>query len=135
MDQARVVINLNDGIIELEGPVDFVRQYLERYAPAVTSATDTEEEESTGRQAAGKSGTRVTQRMYTRAINTEVKAGFFNRPRSAKLFRERMAEKGIAGSVGTLHKSLKKAVEQGVLETSGRGRGLVYHRKAEAAAV
>ena len=35
MDEARVVINLKEGIIELQGPVDFVRHYLDTYQPAI----------------------------------------------------------------------------------------------------
>ena len=35
MSEARVVIDLKEGVIELEGPVDFVRHYLEIYQPAV----------------------------------------------------------------------------------------------------
>jgi hypothetical protein len=133
MDQARVVIDLSEGIIELEGPVEFVRQYLERYAPAATTADAPEGKKVAKRKAGGKVGGRVTQRACTRAINAEVKAGFFERPRSAKLLKERLVEKGVTCSVGTLRKSLKKAVDQGQLETSGRGRGLVYRYKAEAA--
>ena len=34
MDQAKAVINLNEGVIQLEGPVGFVQRYLEKYAPA-----------------------------------------------------------------------------------------------------
>jgi hypothetical protein len=35
MDEARVVINLKEGIIELEGPVDFVRHYLDMYQSTI----------------------------------------------------------------------------------------------------
>ena len=35
MDEARVVINLKEGIIELQGPVDFVRHYLDTYQFAI----------------------------------------------------------------------------------------------------
>ena len=35
MDEAKVVINLKEGIIELQGPVDFVRHYLDMYRPAI----------------------------------------------------------------------------------------------------
>ncbi len=35
MDEARVVMNLKGGIIELQGPVDFVRQYLDTYQLAI----------------------------------------------------------------------------------------------------
>jgi len=35
MDQAKAVIKLNEGIIELEGPIEFVERYLERYGAAI----------------------------------------------------------------------------------------------------
>jgi len=35
MDQAKAVINLSEGIIQLEGPVEFVQRYLEKYALAM----------------------------------------------------------------------------------------------------
>ena len=49
MDQAKAVINLNEGIIQLEGPVEFVRRYLEKYAPAtkVFSAPESQASVST----------------------------------------------------------------------------------------
>ena len=44
MDQARAVINLNEDVIQLEGPVEFVQRYLERYAPAIKGFTAPEAE-------------------------------------------------------------------------------------------
>ena len=38
MDQAKAIINLNEGVIQLEGPVEFVERYLEKYAPVVKGA-------------------------------------------------------------------------------------------------
>ena len=35
MAEARVVIDLKEGVIELEGPVDFVRHYLEIDQPTL----------------------------------------------------------------------------------------------------
>ena len=34
MTQAKAIINLATGTVELEGPVDFVREYLEKYSPS-----------------------------------------------------------------------------------------------------
>jgi len=31
VDEARVVINLKEGVIELQGPVDFVQRYMDAY--------------------------------------------------------------------------------------------------------
>ncbi|MBI4302724.1 MAG: hypothetical protein HY665_00080 [Chloroflexi bacterium] len=133
MDQAKAVINLNEGIIQLEGPVEFVRRYLEKYASAIKGP-------STSESKAGTSGSRVEahgrsrgkQRSCIRAIRAEIKAGFFDKPRSTQAVRERLTEKGVACSVGALRTSLKKAVAEGRLGADGKGRGLVYTRKAEA---
>ena len=35
MEEARVVIDLKEGVIELQGPVDFVRHYLEIYQRSI----------------------------------------------------------------------------------------------------
>lgn len=32
MDQAKAIINLKEGTVQLEGPVEFVREYLDRFA-------------------------------------------------------------------------------------------------------
>jgi hypothetical protein len=39
MDEAKAIINIKEGIIELSGPVDFVRQYLDRYQSAIKIET------------------------------------------------------------------------------------------------
>ena len=132
MDQARAVININEGVIELEGPVEFVRLYLEKYAPAIkVISTSTSEAGSPGKQSATRRRPKGGRRSCTRAIRAEIKAGFFDKPRSTQAVRERLNEKGVACSIGTLRTSLKKAVEEERLVTAGRGRGLVYSRKAE----
>jgi len=35
MEDAKVVINLKEGIIEMEGPADFVRHCLDMYGPSI----------------------------------------------------------------------------------------------------
>ena len=35
MGETKVVINPKEGIIGLQGPVDFVRHYLDAYQPAI----------------------------------------------------------------------------------------------------
>ena len=69
--------------------------------------------------------------ITTKAIRAELKAGFFDEPKRSGAVRERLAEKGVACSIGLLRASLRKAVEEGRLGTTGKGRGLVYSRKAE----
>ncbi len=132
MDQAKAVINLNEGVIQLEGPVEFVQRYLEKYAPAMKGLSTPESQAGTsGRQVEARGRLRGGQRSCTRAIRAEIKAAFFDEPRSTQVVRERLTEKGVACSSGVLRTSLKKAVEEGRLGTAGRGRGLVYSRKAQ----
>ena len=132
MDQAKAVINLNEGIIQLEGPVEFVQRYLEKYAPAMKGLQTLEPQADTEGKAVRSQGRpRGGQRSCTRAIHAEIKAGFFDEPKRSGAVRERLAGRGVACSSGLLRVSLRKAVEEGRLETTGRGRGLVYRRKAE----
>ena len=132
MDQAKAVINLKEGVIQLEGPVEFVQRYLERYAPAIKGLPALEPQAGTSvRQAGVRPKPRGGQRSCTRTVRAEIKAGFFDEPRSTKAVRERLTEKGVPCSSGVLRISLRKAVEEGRLGTDGRGRGLVYSRKAE----
>ena len=39
MTNAKAIINLTEGTIQLEGPVTFVREYLEKYSPAMNVQT------------------------------------------------------------------------------------------------
>ncbi|MBI4303836.1 MAG: hypothetical protein HY665_05815, partial [Chloroflexi bacterium] len=74
MDQAKAIINLNEGIIQLEGPVEFVRLYLEKYAPATkVISTSTSEAGSPGKQLATRRRPKGGRRSCTRAIRAEIK--------------------------------------------------------------
>lgn len=133
MDQAKAIINLNEGIIQLEGPVEFVQHYLEMYAPAVKVLSPTTPRTAVSGAAKEARGRRRGGRLScTRAIRGEIKAGFFDEPKSTQAVRKRLAERGVVCSVGMLRAGLKKAVEEGRLNTAGRRRGLVYSKKVEA---
>jgi len=132
MDQAKAIINLNEGVIQLEGPVEFVQRYLEMYAPAVKGApTPGPQAQAPGKKAKASGKPRRGRASCVRAIRAEIKAGFFDEPRPTKAVRERLAEKGVVCSSGLLRTTLKEAVEKGRLQTSGRRRSLVYSRKVE----
>lgn len=132
MDQAKAIINVNEGTIQLEGPVEFVRHYLEIYAPAVKRLPMTAPRTATsGTAEQVPSRLRGTLRSCTRAIRAEIKAGFFDDPKSTQDVRGRLAEKGVVSSGSLLRASLKKAVEEGRLISAGRRRGLTYSMKVE----
>ena len=132
MDQAKAVINLNEGIIELEGPVEFVERYLERYEAAIRGLPVAEPQHAgPPRTVKARGKARGGQRSCTRAIRAEVKAGFFDEPRSTRVVKERLTEKGVSCSSGLLRTSLKKIVDEGRLSPTGRGRARVYNRTGE----
>lgn len=132
MDQAKVVIKLNGGIIELEGPIEFVERYLERYGFAIKGLPAVEPKRASPPRdvrACGKA--RRGQRSCTRAIRFKIKAGFFDEPRSTRAVKERMTEKGVSCSSGLLRTNLKKVMDEGRLSPTGRGRVRVYNRTGE----
>ena len=130
MDQAKAVINLNEGVIQLEGPVQFVQRYLEQYALALKGLPSAEPKAKTTKPTEARGRRRGGQRSCIRAIRAEIKAGFFEKPKASGAIKERLVQKGVSCSIGLLRASLKKAVEEGRLLTTGRGRGLVYCQKA-----
>ena len=132
MDQAKAVINLNEGIIELEGPVEFVERYLERYGAAIRELPAAEPQR-TGppRVVRARGKARGGRGSCTRAIRAEVKAGFFDAPKSTRSVKERLTEKGVSCSTGLLRTSLKKVVDEGRLSPTGRGRARMYSRTGE----
>ena len=132
MDQAKAVINLNEGTIELEGPVEFVERYLERYGAAIRGLPVAEPQRAgPPRTVKARGKARGGQRSCTRAIRAEVKAGFFDESRSTRSLKERLTEKGVSCSSGLLRTSLKKIVDEGRLIPTGRGRSRVYSRTGE----
>ena len=132
MDQAKVIINLNEGIIELEGPVEFVERYLERYGSAIKGLLTAEPQRAGPPRAVRARGkARGGQSSCTRAIRAEVKAGFFDEHKSARAVKERLAEKGVSCSTGLLRTSLKKIVDEGRLSPTGKGRARMYNRTGE----
>ena len=132
MGQVKVVINLSEGIIELEGPVEFVECYLERYGVAIKGLPAAEPQHAgPPRVVKARGKARGGQRSCTRAIRADIKAGFFDEPRLTRSVKERLTEKGVSCSTGLLRTSLKKVVGEGRLSPTGRGRARVYSRIGE----
>jgi len=135
MDQAKAVIKLNEGIIELEGPIEFVERYLERYGAAIRGLPVAEPQHAgPPRTVKARGKARGGQRSCTRAIRAEIKAGFFDAPKSNRAVKERLTEKGVSCSSGLLRTSLKKVVGEGRLSPTGRGRARLYSRTGEQSA-
>ncbi len=133
MEQAKAIINLKEGTVQLEGPVDFVREYLERFAAKelpgrrrkaqVIPKAATEGAPKRVRRARGKMAGRISP---ADAVRAEIEAGFFNEGRAISQIRQRLAEKGVGYSAGSVRSGLKQLTEGGLLTRTGAGRGQRY---------
>ena len=136
MDQAKAIINLKEGIVQLEGPVEFVREYLSVYGSAIKGLQGIPKEmEATPKQKAVRSRAKVSRARIgarrTSCVNTvraEVEAGFFNEPRSVQEVRQLLTEKEKVYSNSSVSTCLKKLVESGLLSRRGAGRAVRYQR-------
>jgi hypothetical protein len=151
MTNAKAIINLQSGTIELEGPVEFVREYLERYSPAIKGKPTRKakvarakvakekiiKEKPVKEKKVDKSLKIITRgkrgrNSCARIINVEVEAGFFDTPISMKAVSDRIKEIGVSCSTTMIRGALKRTIEEGKLDVMGKGRGTVYMRKAGA---
>jgi hypothetical protein len=139
MDEARVVINLKEGIIELQGPVDFVRHYLDTYQPAIKGLQSLPKEVAVSpekakalprkRKTAPLAQAKKAQRISCMgAIRSDLEAGFFDEPRSTGDVKQRLSEAGFNFTDSNVRNSLRRLAKSGALDTTGRGRTLRYHR-------
>jgi hypothetical protein len=127
MDEARVMIDLKEGIIELQGPLDFVRHYLDMYQPAVKRMNRATGPAQPRRRAAGKRDRSIP---CTRAILNELEAGFFDQPRSTSDIKQQLGEAGFSFTDNNVRNSLKRMTASGALGSSGKSATLRYHRPA-----
>jgi len=140
MDEARVVINLKEGIIELQGPVDFVRHYLDTYQPAIKGlqslpkdvAVSPEKAKALPRKRKPAPGTKAEKKgkraSCTVAIRSDLEAGFFDEPRSTGEVKQRLSETGFTFTDSNVRNSLRRLARSGALGTSGKGTSLRYQR-------
>jgi len=130
MSEARVVIDLKEGIIELEGPIDFVRHYLEMYQPAIKklSRTATANLEMPKRLSGRRRAARTKRVTCTAAIQEEIKAGYFDEPHSFKDMKQRLNESGYEFKDNNVRNSLKRMTATGALSANGTGRSLTYSK-------
>ncbi|MBI2860155.1 MAG: hypothetical protein HYX91_01450 [Chloroflexi bacterium] len=155
MDQARVIIDLKEGIIELEGPVDFVRHYLETYQPAtkpaggrarrsspvstVTPPPRVKPPGARGRRAKAEAlpakekavpveAKKPKPVSCTQAVGGYIDEGFFDQPRSIGEISKHLKETGVNCTGRAVKVSLTRLTGAGALATAGKGRGVRYHR-------
>ena len=141
MDEARVVINLKERIIEVQGPVDFVRYCLDMYEPTIKglqglpqdAAVRPEKAKSLPRRR--KAATVIKPRRGIRAsgigaIRSDLEAGFFDEPRSTGEIRRRLSEAGLTFTDSGVRANLRRLTLDGLLDTVRKGRSVRFQRRA-----
>jgi len=136
MDQAKATINLKEGTIQLEGPVEFVRHYLNAYqsvitgqgaAPAAVAAPS-----APAIVEAPRRGRRKGRRGLScgRVLNEEIDSGFFKDFRSVGEVKDLLVDRGVTCSDNMIRISLRKLAGQGHLDRQKEGRTARYRHKA-----
>ncbi len=139
MDEARVVINIKEGVIELQGPVDFVRHYLDKYQSSIKELQELSEDKAVGPEIAKPSPrkrrgvapvkpVRGKRGSCTKALKGYLKKGFFDEPRSIGEIKQHLTETGVDYTDGAIRATLKRLAKSGSLGTTGRRMSLRYHR-------
>ena len=142
MDEARVVINLKEGVVELQGPVEFVRHYLNRYQSAIKGLQGLPPDTGKGpgkemalprrkRRGPGRKRLKRQRASSERTLRSYLEAGFFDEPRAPREIRQRLSEAGLAFSGNMVRTNLKRLCETGLLGRTGKGRGVHYSRPGQ----
>ena len=140
MDEARVVINLKEGIVELQGPADFVQHCLDMYGPAIRgllglpgeAATKPEKTKPLPRERKVRTVARARKGKPTSCmggIRSDLKAGFFDKPRSIGEIKQRLSEAGITVTDGGVRANLRKLTLDGLLDAVKKGRSVRFQRR------
>jgi len=138
MEDAKVVINLKEGIIEIEGPADFVKHCLDMYGPGIRGLLGLPQDAAAAPEKAGgvprkrtaavakpRRGRRVTV-MAT--IRDDLETGFFDRPRSAAEIKQQLSDAGLAFTDTGVRANLRKLTRDGLLDAVKKGRSVRFRR-------
>jgi len=141
MEDAKVVINLKEGIIEMEGPADFVQRCLDMYGPSIRgllgmpqdAPVSTEKAKPLGRArkatavAKPRRGKRAT---VMGAMRSDVKSGFFDEPRSTAEIKQRLSDAGLTFTDSGVRANLRKLTLDGLLDAAKKGHAVRFQRRA-----
>ena len=141
MDEAKVVINLKEGIIEVEGPVDFVRHCLDMYGPGIRGLLGLPQDVAVGPEKAkplpakAKAAAVIKPRRGKRAsvmgtIRSDLEAGFFDEPRSTGEIKRRLSDAGLTFTDSGVRANLRRLTLDRLMNTLRKGRSVRFQRRA-----
>ncbi len=135
--EARVFIDLKEGVIELEGPIEFVEKYMAKYAPgSKTTAGETVEKplvkRGPGRPPKAGKPARKKKVSCDKVVGELLGAGFFGQARGFGAIKTEITKVEPACSDNKIRKALKNTIATGKLSSSGSGRGMKYAEVAAA---
>ena len=130
MTEARVFIDLKEGVIELEGPIEFVEKYMAKYAPGdkVGASEKPAVKRGPGRPTKADKPVRKKRVSCDKVIAQLTNAGYFAQSRGFGSIKTEIINVEPGCSDGKIRKSLKNAIAAGTLAASGAGRGMKYTR-------
>ncbi len=139
MDEARVVMNLKEGIIELQGPVDFVRHYLDTYQLTIKGLQNLPKDIAVSEQKAKASPRKRKEVPRSKAGETKratgagairgyLQEGFFDEPRSTREVKQRLNDAGLARTSNAIRITLEKLSVAGLLDRVTKGRSVRFQR-------
>ena len=132
MDIVKATINIKDGLIQLEGPQEFVEKYLELYRPNATKwQSDVSPKVEAKKKEEAPKRTRIVRPKAgppkSEKIIELISEGFFKEQRTTADVRERLLEKGVRYESGLTSATLNNLFNSGKLERTGAGRGAKYY--------
>jgi len=142
MDEARVVINLKEGIVELQGPPDFVRHCLDMYRPTIQGLQGLPQGAAVRAEKAQplpekrKAAAVIKPRRGRRAsgigtLRSDLEAGFFDKPRSTEEVKRRLSDADLTLTDSGVRMNLRRLRLDGLLDTVRKGRSVRYQRPVQ----
>jgi len=141
MEDAKVLINLKEGIIEIEGPADFVKHCLDMYRPGIARLLGLPQDTAVApekaaavprkRKAAAVAMPRTRKRTTVMAtMRDDLEAGFFDKPRSTAEIKQRVSDAGLTFTDTGVRANLRKLTQDGLLNAVKKGRSVRFRRSS-----
>jgi len=140
MEDAKVVINLKEGIIQMEGPADFVQRCLDMYGPGIRGLLGLPQDAPVSTEKAGDAAQerrataaakprRGRQATVMATIRDDLEAGFFDKPRSIAEIKRQLSDTGLTFTDGGVRANLRKLTLDGLLDAAKKGHSVRFQRR------